>query len=252
MLTSSLSRALPGPSGGAWGGCIRHSAAAISLTDRAAPGREAERGPTSPASRGHRTGGVSGGGCGGVGVSGAGPRRAAAREGLWTRTRRAARRREADPGRGGVAAAACGSGMTGGDGRRARWLPGRAMDGDSGRGGLWMGGRGGGGGGRRGADGQWHSLCSRASSSGAEPWGRVRSGSIRRRGWWWRGGACEYCVWRRFTTWRESGSCPPLSPWASRFLSFVLAFTGKEATTTFIWETVRSSESFGAQIWLRA
>jgi len=127
VLTSALRRALQGPGGGACGGCIRHSAAAISRTDRAAPaaGREAERAPASPASRGHRTGGVSGGGCG---VGGAAPRRAAAREGLWTRTRRA-RRREADPGRGGVAAATRGSGLAGGGGRRARWLPGRAMAG---------------------------------------------------------------------------------------------------------------------------
>jgi hypothetical protein len=100
-LTSNRRCAFPGSRGG---GCARHSVAAILLADAAAaapaPAAAFPRGATAPP--GQRSGGVAGGGA----RVGAGARRAEAREGLWTRSRRPRRGREGDASRGGVAAAA--------------------------------------------------------------------------------------------------------------------------------------------------
>jgi hypothetical protein len=122
MLTSGRRRASPGSRGG---GCARHSAAAILLTDAPAPALS--RGAT--ASPGHRSGGVAGGGACAV----AGPRRPEAREGLWTRSRRPRRGRAGDAWRGVVVAAAAAEAAAGpfalaGDpatsaGRRGRAMP---------------------------------------------------------------------------------------------------------------------------------
>ena len=117
-LTSNRRCAFPGSRGG---GCARHSVAAILLADAAAdapaPAAAFPRGATAPP--GQQSGGVAGGGA----RAGAGARRAEAREGLWTRSRRPRRGREGDASRGGVAAArpcALAGDLAGGGERRGR------------------------------------------------------------------------------------------------------------------------------------